>query len=164
MKLSCHKKIYRRNIKIKIAIRYQSRGGNTKVVAETIAAAAGVKAEPISVPLEESVDVLFIGGGVYAWDIDKSLISYLESLSPETVKSAAVFTTAGGMDKTGRISAILSEKDIAICKETLPVKMFLRNHAALGGKGQIELSDKKISSINDFVKRIIRPNQNTDGE
>jgi len=147
-----------------IAVRYQSRGGNTKVVAETIATAAGVKAEPISVPLEEAVDILFIGGGVYAWDIDKSLISYLENLSPEIVKSAAVFTTAGGMDKTGRISAILSEKGIAICKETLPVKMFLRNHTALGGKGQIELSDKKVSSINDFVKKITLPNQSTDGE
>ena len=139
---------------MKIAVRYQSRGGNTKAVAEAIASAAGVKAEPISVPLDEPVDVLFVGGGVYAWDIDKSLLSYLENLSPEAVKSAAVFTTAGGMDKTGRISAILKEKGISVCQETLPVKVLLRNHAALGGKGHIELSDKKISSINNFVKKV----------
>ena len=139
----------------KIAVRYQSRGGNTKAVAEAIAKAAGVKAEPIEVPITEPVDLLFVGGGVYAWDIDKSLKTYLENLTPETTKSVAAFSTAGGMSGTGKITAIIRVRGINVCEETLPIKVLLRNHAALGGKGFITLSEKHLQSIEDFVKRVI---------
>jgi hypothetical protein len=47
---------------MKYAIRYQSRGDNTRAVAEIIAGILGVKAEPIDTPLDENVDVLFIRG------------------------------------------------------------------------------------------------------
>ena len=58
---------------MKVAVRYQSRGGNTKEIAEAIAKAADVKAEPIDISIDEPVDVLFVGGGVYAHTIDPSL-------------------------------------------------------------------------------------------
>lgn len=66
---------------MKIAIRYQSRGGNTKAVAEAIAKEINVPAKSIESPIEEEVDLLFIGGGVYAWNIDKKLREYLENLN-----------------------------------------------------------------------------------
>lgn len=82
---------------MKIAVRYHSRGGNTKSVAEAIANAAGIKAEPIDVPLDEPVDFLFVGGGVYGGvfkgDIDSSLRGYLETLDPNTVKSLRAHKT-----------------------------------------------------------------------
>ena len=140
---------------MKIAVRYQSRGGNTKAVAEAIARAAGVQAQPIDVPLTEPVDLLIVGGGVYAWDIDKALRAYLESLSPETVKSVAAFTTAGGMNKTGTIASIVQARGIPVREETLPVKVMLRNHAALGGKGDFALSDKEIDKITGFVRKLV---------
>jgi flavodoxin len=43
---------------MKVAVRYQTRGGNTRAVAEAIAKAAGVKAEPIYVSLREPIDLL----------------------------------------------------------------------------------------------------------
>ena len=43
-----------------MAIRYQSRGGNTKTVAEAIGKIAGVRAQAIGVPLEEPVDLLYV--------------------------------------------------------------------------------------------------------
>jgi flavodoxin len=58
---------------MKIAVRYQSHGGNTKVVTEIIAKAAGVTAESIEKPIDETVDILFIGGGAYYRNIDPSL-------------------------------------------------------------------------------------------
>jgi len=140
---------------MKIAVRYQSRGGNTKAVAEAIAKAAGVQAQPIDIPLTEPVDLLFVGGGVYAWDIDKALRAYLEGLSPETVKSVATFTTAGGMNKTGTIASIVQACGIPVREEALPVKVMLRNHAALGGKGDFTLTDKEIDKITGFVKKLI---------
>lgn len=58
---------------MKIVVRYQSRGSNTKLVAEAIANKAGDKAESITVPHNLQVDFLFIGGGVYAHGLDDSL-------------------------------------------------------------------------------------------
>jgi len=140
---------------MKIAVRYQSRGGNTKAVAEAIAKAAGVTAKPIDAPLDEVVDILFVGGGVYAWTIDNSLKSYLENLSRESVKSVAAFTTGGGMDMTDKIIEIAKGKGITPCDKTLPIKMGVQNYHLFGGKGEASLSDKKISQINAFVKEII---------
>jgi len=139
----------------KIAVRYQSRGGNTKTVAEAIAKAAGVTAEPIDVPVAEPVDILFVGGGVYAWDIDQSLKTYLQDLTQENVKSVAAFSTAGGMDKTGKVAEIVKARGINVCEETLPVKFMLRNHAAFGSKGFVTLSEKQQQSIEDFVRRVV---------
>ena len=90
-----------------IAVRYQSRGGNTKVVAEAIAKATGVVAEPIEKPLDAHVDLLIVGGGVYAWGLDEALVSFLESLDPAKVNTVAAFTTAGAMNKTKDIDAIV---------------------------------------------------------
>lgn len=139
-----------------IAVRYQSRGGNTKAVAEAIANAAGVKAEPISVPLDGPIDTLFVGGGVYKWGIDDELKDYLNKLNPATVTSVAAFSTAGVMDGTDKIISIAKGKGITVCGETLPVKVGVRNHAWFGGKGYIILSDKQINSAGNFVKQIIK--------
>ena len=137
---------------MKIAVRYQSRGGNTKAVAEAIAKAAGVKAEPIDVPLEEPTDLLFVGGGVYMWDIDRPLKDYLQTLNPNLVKSAAAFSTAGGMDGARKIVAIAKEKGIPVREKTLPLKMGAHNHAWLGGKGYITLTDNQLHLIDGFVR------------
>jgi flavodoxin len=140
---------------MKIAIRYQSRGGNTKVVAEKIAITAGITAESIEKPVTEPVDLLIIGGGVYMWGIDPALKTFLKNLEPALVKSVAAFTTAGGMDKTKAILTIAENKGIAVEKESLAVKVGLKNHGLLGGKGSIKLTEKQINSINDFVNKII---------
>jgi flavodoxin len=140
---------------MKIAIRYQSRGGNTREVAETIAKTAGVTAEPIEKQIVEPVDLLFIGGGVYQWDIDPSLKNYLEELDPKLVKSVAAFTTAGGMDKTKAILSIVKSKGINAEEEVLSIKVGVRNHAWLGGKGYIKLTEKQNKLTNEFVQKLI---------
>ena len=52
------------------AVRYYSKSGNTKAVAEAIAKAAGVPAVSVDsaeAVLSSPVDVLFIGGALYAY-------------------------------------------------------------------------------------------------
>ena len=107
---------------MKVAVRYQSRGGNTKEIAEAIAKAAGVKAESIDVSLDEPVDVLFLGGGVYAHTIDPSLKEYLEALNQDNVKSIAAFTTGAGMSGTDKIANSAKERGIIVCEKSLPIK------------------------------------------
>ena len=43
------------------AVRYYTKTGNTRRLAEAVAGELGVEALPISDPIEEKVDVLFLG-------------------------------------------------------------------------------------------------------
>ena len=51
---------------MKTAVRYYTRTGNTKKLAEVVAKEAGVKALPITEPLTEDIDTLFLANSVYA--------------------------------------------------------------------------------------------------
>lgn len=46
---------------MKFAVRYYTKTGNTKRLAEAIAKELGVEALPISEPVEDAVDYLFLG-------------------------------------------------------------------------------------------------------
>ena len=58
---------------MKVAVRYFSRGGNTKKLANAIAEAVGAEALTTEVPLSEDVDILFLGSSVYAYGVDDSV-------------------------------------------------------------------------------------------
>ncbi len=77
-----------------VEIRFYSKSGNTKKIAEAIAAQAGVPAQTLSEPVQGAVDILFLGTGVYAFDIDPELKQYIQTLSPENIQKVVVFSTA----------------------------------------------------------------------
>ncbi len=52
------------------AVRYYTKTGNTKRLAEAVAKELGVEALPISEPVTEPVDALFLGNSYYAFNID----------------------------------------------------------------------------------------------
>ncbi len=101
------------------AVRYYSRTGNTKAIAEQIAGAAGCTAESIEMPLEEGTDLLFLGGGVYWGKIPKELKEYVKFVSPQKVRRVAVFATADVLDITCKIyQDYLRHHDIKVMKDT----------------------------------------------
>ena len=61
-----------------IAVRYYTRGGNTKKLAKAIEEAIGVEAKDLSSPLEEKADILFLGCSYYAFDVDAAVKSFIE--------------------------------------------------------------------------------------
>ena len=137
---------------MKIAVRYQSRGGNTRAVAEVIAKTLGVKAEPISTPLTEKVDLLFIGGGVYKWDADPELKTYLQTLNAKQISKIATFSTTGGMTVAiKRISEAAKAKGIPLCEHTLCMKLLLQGHAGIGREGG-HLTEKQEAEAQAFAK------------
>ena len=88
---------------MKNAVRYYSRSGNTRTAAEAIARAIGtdaVSVDSASASLQEPVDVLFIGGALYAYGIDKHLKAYLGSLKKDQVKKA-IDLIKGELDRKG---------------------------------------------------------------
>lgn len=108
---------------MKAAVRYFSRSGNTKIAAEAIGRAAGVKAVSIDSPEaanDTETDVLFIGGALYAYGIDAHLKSYIASLQKEKVKLAVVFSTSWiSKHAIDLIRSGLEKQGIRVADETL---------------------------------------------
>lgn len=109
-----------------VAVRYYSRSGKTKKVAEYIAESAGVDAvsvDAVDAALSENVDVLFIGGALYAYGIDNNLKQYLNGLSSDKVGKAVVFSTSWlSKHALDLIKSRLTEKGIPVESDTLYFK------------------------------------------
>lgn len=60
-----------------IAVRYYTRSGNTKKLADAVAEALSVEAQDIGTPLHEAVDMLFLGTSYYAFDADESVKAFI---------------------------------------------------------------------------------------
>lgn len=76
-----------------IEVRYLSKSGNTKKIADAIAGELGVKARPITQPVPANTDILFLGGAVYCGGIDGKLKEFINNLGSKA-KKVAVFSTA----------------------------------------------------------------------
>ena len=109
-----------------VAVRYYSRSGKTRKVAEYIAEAAGVNAISVDAKdaaLSDKTDVLFIGGALYAYGIDDNLKQYLKTLSGDKVGKAVVFSTSWlSRHALDLIKNALTQKGIQVESDTLYFK------------------------------------------
>ena len=71
---------------MKIEVRYYTRSGNTKKLAETIANAVGVEAKTTDVPLTEDIDILFLGSSVYAYGVDENIKKFINGINVKVGK------------------------------------------------------------------------------
>ena len=85
---------------MKIAVRYYTKTGNTKRLAEAVAEVLGVEAFPITEPVSEPVDLLLLGNSYYAFSIDPEVRAFVRSLDKHTVGRIANFGTAAMMNST----------------------------------------------------------------
>ena len=84
------------------AVRFYTKTGNTKRLAEAIAKELGVEALPISSPVEEKVDILFLGNSYYAFPIDPEVRAFVRSLDREKVGKIVNFGSAAMLNSTYR--------------------------------------------------------------
>ena len=85
---------------MKAAVRYYTKTGNTKKLAEAIADALGVPALPISEPVSEAVDVLFLGNSYYAFTIDPEVRAFIRTLDSGKVGRIVNFGSAAMLNST----------------------------------------------------------------
>ncbi|MBP3199425.1 MAG: flavodoxin [Butyrivibrio sp.] len=111
---------------MRTAVRYYSRSGNTKAVAEAIARAAGVEAISVdnnASSIDDKVDILFVGGALYAYGIDSHLKDFLAGLDRSKVGRAVVFSTSWlSKHSIDLIKKGLSDKGIPVEDEYFYVK------------------------------------------
>ena len=85
---------------MKIAVRYYTKTGNTKRLAEAIGKAVDAEALPISTPVTEPVDILFLGNSYYAFSIDPEVRSFVKSLDKNMVGKIVNFGSAAMLNST----------------------------------------------------------------
>ena len=102
---------------MKKAVRYFSKLGNTKTIAEAIAAGAGVQAISIAdePALTEYVEILYLGGAPYANIMAPELKAYAEKLEKSQVGKVRLFTTSNWSRRTVlALKKLLRDKGIPV--------------------------------------------------
>ena len=85
---------------MRFAVRYYTKTGNTKRLAEAVAKAVGVEALPLSSPIEEPVDILFLGNSYYAFSIDPEVRNFVRGLDKNLVGKIVNFGSAAMLNST----------------------------------------------------------------
>ena len=127
---------------MKVAIRYYSKLGHTKDIADAMGEELGIKAISIvdEPNLKEEVDVLFLGGAPYANVMDEKLRTYAKGLKKELVKRVILFTTSNWSRRTVRsLKKILTNNEIEVDKGYFYAHMLKIN--------------KRIPKAKEFIKK-----------
>ena len=85
---------------MKVAVRYYTKTGHTKKLAEAVAGAVGAEALPISTPVSEPVDILFLGNSYYAFSIDPEVRTFIRTLDRNKVGRIVNFGSAAMLNST----------------------------------------------------------------
>ena len=136
---------------MKIAVRYYTKTGNTKRLAEAVAEALGVEALPITAPIEEPVDILFLGNSYYAFSIDPEVKQFIASLDKNKVGKIVNFGSAAMLNSTyKKVKAEADKVGIPMDEREFHCKgEFKGVH-----KGKPDDSDMKAAA--EFAKKIVQ--------
>ena len=134
-----------------IAVRYYTKTGNTKRLAEAVAKAVGVEALPISAPVTEPVDILFLGNSYYAISIDPEVRDFVRKLDKSRVGKIVNFGSAAMLNSTYK--KVKAEAD----KVGIPMderEFHCRGEFKGIHKGKPDESDLRAAA--EFAKKIVR--------
>lgn len=134
---------------MKIEVRYFSRTGNTKQLAEAIAAAVGVEATEVSVPMYEKADLVFLGSSVYAAGVDSAVRNFMED-NNHRIGKLVNFSTAALLSSTYRqVKQIAEINDIDVAEE----EFHCRGSFAFLHRGHPNEED--LAAAADFARAVV---------
>ena len=134
-----------------IAVRYYTKTGNTRRLAEAVAQALGTEALPITEPGAEPVDLLLLGNSYYAFTIDPEVRTFIRSLDKNKVGRIANFGTAAMMNSTWKkVKAEADKLGIPMVKSEFHCKGEFKGFH----KGRPNEEDLK--AVAEFAGRIVR--------
>ena len=134
---------------MKVEVRYYTRSGNTKKLAEAIAKAVGAEAKTVEEPLREDIDILFLGSSVYAYRVDDSIKRFISNIDV-TVGKVVNFSTAALIKSTYKqVGKLLAEKGIVQAEEEFYCK------GSFGPMHKGKPDEKDCEAAAAFAKKII---------
>lgn len=136
-----------------IAVRYFTRSGNTKKLAEAIAEKISIGAESISVPLAEKADVLFLGCSYYAFDMDQAVKSFVAENKDKIGKIVCFGTSAMMKSMKKPMKKLCAEHGVTMSEE----EFHCRGEFKFANKGRPNSEDLQKAAL--FAERIVNSNE-----
>ena len=135
---------------MKIAIRYYTRSGNTKKLADAISEALNIEAFDVSVPLSEKTDILFLGCSYYAFDVDQAVKEFIVSNKDNIGKIVCFGTSAMMKSMKMPVTKVAKTVGITVSDE----EFHCRGRFGKIHKNRPDADDLK--SASEFAKKVVQ--------
>ena len=132
-----------------IAVRYYTRSGNTKRLAEAVAKAVQSEAKDVSAPLTEKADILFLGSSYYAFDADEAVKKFIAENKDMIGKIVCIGTSAMMKSMKKPVAKIAAPLGIAVADE----EFHCRGEFKMFHKGKPDADD--LSRAAEFARKIV---------
>ncbi len=133
-----------------VAVRYFSRTGNTKKLADAIAQELGVEAKTTDSALEENVDLLFLGTAMYAAGVDPAIDEFVKTNAAKIGKIASFCTTAVAPSTFKLVKKIAEANNVQLMDNEFHCK----------GKFTVMHKDrpneKDLNAVRQFAKELVK--------
>lgn len=128
------------------SIRYYSKFGHSKQMAQAIEEIVGAKAATVAEPLTEPIDTLYLGAGVFLGKVSSAVIDFINTLKPEDVKEVVLFGSCAIIDSpVPQMRKALEAKGIKVSNKSFTCK---------GSMGPIHMGHPNKTDLDDFCKFI----------
>lgn len=132
-----------------IAIRYYSKSGNTKKLADAISKVANAEPLTVMTALKEPVDILFLGSSVYAAGIDEEVKRFLKE-NKDKIGCIVNFSTAALLPSTySQVSKLANDLGIKVSKDEFHCR------GSFGIMHKNRPNDEDLKAVQKFAKKII---------
>ena len=129
------------------AIRYYSKFGHSKQMAQAIEELVGTKATTVAEQLTEPVDTLYLGAGVFLGKVHSTVIDFINTLTPDVVKQVVLFGSCAIIDSpVPQMRTALEAKGIKVSDKSFTCK---------GSMGPIHMGHPNKADIDAFRKFIL---------
>lgn len=132
-----------------IAVRYYTRSGNTKKLADAVAKAASVEAKDITCPLTEKADVLFLGCSYYAFDVDEAVKKFITENKDSIGKIVCIGTSAMMKSMKKPVKKVADTVGVAVADD----EFHCRGQFGKVHKGRP--NEKDLADVSAFVTKVI---------
>lgn len=133
---------------MKISVRYFTRGGNTKKLADAIGNAVGVQAETVDINLDEKVDILFLGCSYYAFDMDAKVKKFITA-NKDKIGKLVMFGSSAMMKSMKKpMLKVLDGTGVELCDD----EFHCRGEFGPANKGKPD--DTDLAAAAEFAKKI----------
>ena len=135
---------------MRIDVRYFSKNGGTKKLAEAIAKAVDAEAKTVDTPLEKYADVVFLGASVYGGKPDPSVVKFIAD-NARSIGKIVVFGSAC----TGK-STFPAIKSAAAGQAVKTAEMFFQCKGQFLFFNKNRPNDQDCADAADFAKKQIK--------
>ena len=132
-----------------IAVRYYTRSGNTKKLADAVALAASVESKDITCPLDGKVDILFLGCSYYAFDVDEAVKKFIIENKANIGKIVCIGTSAMMKSMKKPLRKVADTIGVAVADE----EFHCRGEFAKFHKGRP--NEKDLADVSAFAKSVL---------